>query len=94
MHPSGETVKMGSTRGRGVKMRLSWLVLGGGPAGLTVAERLINSGEKSVLLIEKEKEAGGLCRSVNVDEAPIDIGGGHFLDVRNERVKEHLFSFL
>ena len=44
--------------------------------------------------MEKEAEAGGLCRSVMVDGSPFDIGGGHFLDVRRPKVNEFLFRFL
>ena len=37
---------------------------------------------------------GGLCRSEEVDGAPLDIGGGHFLDVRDQRVNEFMFQFM
>lgn len=70
------------------------IVLGAGPAGLSVATRLLELGNKDILILEKESEAGGLCRSVFVDNAPIDIGGGHFLDYKNEQVKEFLFRYL
>lgn len=73
-----------------------YLVLGGGPAGLAFACRLIEltAGKKSVLVLEKENCAGGLCRSVDVDGTPLDIGGGHFLDVRRPRVNEFLFGYM
>ena len=58
---------------------MKYLILGAGPAGLTVANRLKQLGENSFLVLEKEKQAGGLCRSKIVDGAPFDIGGGHFL---------------
>lgn len=73
---------------------MKYLILGGGPAGLTLANRLKQNGENSFLLVEKEQEAGGLCRSVDVDGSPFDIGGGHFLDVRRPLVNEFLFSFM
>ena len=44
--------------------------------------------------MEREKTAGGLCRSVDVDGAPFDIGGGHFLDVRRPHVNQFLFRFM
>ena len=69
-------------------------VLGAGPAGLTVANRLLQNGVSNFLVIEKEKEAGGLCRSEIIDESPFDIGGGHFLDVRRPKVNEFLFQFM
>lgn len=73
---------------------MKYLILGAGPAGLTVANRLKKKGKDSVLVLEREKEAGGLCRSVQVDGSPLDIGGGHFLDVRRPKVNEFLFQFM
>lgn len=73
---------------------MKYLILGGGPAGLTFANRLKEKGENDFLLLEKEHEAGGLCRSVMVDGSPFDIGGGHFLDVRRPTVNEFLFKFM
>lgn len=74
--------------------QVKYLILGAGPAGLSFANLLKGRGEKSFLVLEKEEEAGGLCRSVNVDKSPLDIGGGHFLDVRRPKVCEFLFGFL
>lgn len=73
---------------------MKYLILGAGPAGLTVANQLLKSGETSFQILEKELDAGGLCRSRMIDGAPLDIGGGHFLDTRNREVYEFLFSFM
>jgi len=73
---------------------VKYLVLGSGPAGLTFANRLLQLGEESFLVLEKESEAGGLCRSTQVDGTDLDIGGGHFLDVRRPKVNEFLFGFM
>lgn len=73
---------------------VKYLILGAGPAGLAFANRLLKKGETSFLVIEKEAMPGGLCRSKQVDGAPLDIGGGHFLDVRDQRVNEFLFQFM
>ena len=75
-------------------MDFKYLILGGGPCGLTIANRLYQGGERSFLLLEKEDECGGLCRSQMVDGSEIDIGGGHFLDVRRPVVNEFLFRFM
>ena len=74
--------------------KVKYLILGAGPAGLTFANMLKQRGEDSFLVLEKEVEAGGLCRSVMVDGSHFDIGGGHFLDVRRPKVNEFLFRFM
>lgn len=73
---------------------MKYLILGAGPAGLTVANKLLQYGIKSFLVLERESEAGGLCRSTEVDNSPFDVGGGHFLDVRRPKVNEFLFNFM
>ena len=74
---------------------MKYLILGVGAAGLTFATYLKHiRKENSFLVLEGEAEAGGLCRSVMVDNAPLDIGGGHFLDVRRPKVTEYLFEFM
>ena len=73
---------------------MKYLILGAGPAGLTLAAALKNKGVNDLLVLEKESEAGGLCRSREVDGSPFDIGGGHFLDVRRPKVNEFLFKFM
>lgn len=74
--------------------KVKYLILGAGPSGLTLANRLKDLGETNFLILEKEQEAGGLCRSVTVDGSPFDIGGGHFLDVRRPNVNAFLFRFM
>ena len=74
--------------------KVKYLILGAGPAGLTLAAGLKDLGETSYLVLEQEGQAGGLCRSVTVDGSPFDIGGGHFLDVRRPDVNEFLFRFM
>ena len=73
---------------------IRYAVLGAGPSGLSFAHALLERGEESVLVLEKESEAGGLCRSAEVDGKPLDIGGGHFLDERKKEVLEFLFQFM
>lgn len=73
-----------------------FLVLGAGPSGLTVAHALIDAGHspRDIAVIEQHKIAGGLCRSETVDGAPLDIGGGHFLDVKRPEVLDFVFRFM
>ena len=73
---------------------VKYLILGAGPSGLTFANSLLRAGEDDFLVLEMEAEAGGLCRSADVDGSPFDIGGGHFLDVRDPGVVEYMSSFL
>lgn len=69
-------------------------IIGAGPAGLTLANALLRRGEQDFVVLERESEVGGLCRSAIVDGSPLDIGGGHFLDVRRPQVMEFLFGFM
>lgn len=73
---------------------MKYLILGAGPAGLALANKLLQNGETDFLVLEKESEAGGLCRSEDVDGSPLDIGGGHFLDVRRPEVLDFVFPFM
>lgn len=75
-------------------MKVKYLILGAGPAGLTFAHALLERGVQDFLVLEREDEAGGLCRSVRVDGSELDIGGGHFLDVRRPEVVDFLFRFM
>lgn len=76
--------------------KYKFIILGAGPTGLSVAHTLLASGvdRQSILVLEKDSTAGGLCRSADVDGSPLDIGGGHFLDIRNREVTEFLFRFM
>lgn len=71
-----------------------FLILGAGPAGLSFAHRLLENGKRDFLILEAQSEAGGLCRSVQIDGSVLDIGGGHILDVRRPKVNEFLFRFM
>ncbi len=50
------------------------LIVGGGPAGLAVAYSL----QGDTIVLEKEAQVGGLCRSVTHGEGVFDIGGHSF----------------
>lgn len=74
--------------------KFNYIILGAGPSGLTFAQKLKEKREKSFLILEKENEPGGLCRSAQVDGSPMDIGGGHFLDNRKKNVLDFIFKFM
>lgn len=77
-------------------MKIKFAILGGGPSGLALAHSLIGNGIpiNEIVVFEKEEIAGGLCRSERVDDAPLDIGGGHFLDLKRNNVLNFLFQFM
>ncbi len=71
-----------------------YLILGAGPSGLSFANRLLQNGENDFLVLEKNNSAGGLCQSTKIGGSPFDIGGGHFLDVKNSIVLNFLWNFM
>jgi len=75
-------------------VKVKFLVIGAGITGCTVARLLQLRGEEDVLLLEKEAEPGGLCRTRQVGGHVLDIGGGHFLCSRFPEVYEFVFSHL
>ena len=58
-------------------MKVRFLIIGGGPTGLGAAYRLRELGEKDFLVIEAEKEVGGLSRSFTDDNGFVWDVGGH-----------------
>lgn len=91
----GNLGREGSSNGLSM-IATRYLILGAGPSGLTLAHALLELGVPAdqVVVVEQEEKPGGLCRSIEVDDAPLDIGGGHFLDVRRKRVLDFLFRFM
>jgi len=75
-------------------MKVKFVVIGAGPAGLSFAAELKRRGEQSFFVLEKEKKAGGLCRSAIWNDAPVDIGGGHILDKKKKHIIRFLFSYM
>ncbi len=73
---------------------MRYLIIGAGPSGLTFANRLLQWGETDFIVLEQEEVPGGLCRSALVEGSPLDIGGGHFLDVRRPAVLDFVFGFM
>lgn len=71
-----------------------YLIIGGGITGITIARLLQQKGEKNFLVIESEREAGGLCRTKEIDGHVLDIGGGHFLYSKYQEVYDFIFSHI
>ena len=73
--------------------KIKYIILGAGVSGLAFAATLKRNNENNFIIIDKESSVGGLCRSKEVDGAPLDVGGGHFLDANNKQALDFLFSF-
>ncbi|MBT4731429.1 NAD(P)/FAD-dependent oxidoreductase, partial [Candidatus Woesearchaeota archaeon] len=73
--------------------KVKYIILGAGVSGLAFAATLKRKNENNFIILDKESSVGGLCRSKEVDGAPLDIGGGHFLDANNQKALNFLFSF-
>lgn len=59
-------------------MRCDALILGGGPAGLAAAWELARGGAR-VLVVEREVDTGGLCRTHEREGWRFDMGGHRFI---------------
>ena len=55
------------------------VIVGAGITGLTAAYRLSCAGERCVVL-EKNNEIGGMCRTFNFDDMIFDLGPHFFFD--------------
>ena len=70
------------------------VIIGAGPAGLTAAYQLLSkSNEYEVLILEKDKQVGGISKTVKYKGNRIDIGGHRFF-TKNEEVKKIWLSVL
>lgn len=73
-------------------MKVETLIAGGGLAGLSCAREL-HRASRSYLLVEKEKEAGGLCRTVFDQGFTFDYTG-HFLHFQKEEMKRWVLELV
>lgn len=65
-------------------------ILGGGLTGLTVSDLLNNDS----IILEKESECGGLCRSLQKNGFTFDYGGSHIIFSRDQAALNYLVSLL
>jgi protoporphyrinogen oxidase len=66
------------------------VILGAGLAGLSAAYHL---GDRDALLVERETEPGGLCRSIRRDGFTFDFTG-HLLHLRDETIRKLVLELL
>jgi protoporphyrinogen oxidase len=62
-----------------------WAIIGGGLTGVTVA-RLLHETGVDLMVLEKEEQIGGLCRSQTSDGFTFDRGGSHIIFSRDTEV--------
>lgn len=71
-----------------------YIVIGGGMTGIAAARRLQQLGRENFILLEGEKETGGLCRTKVIDGHYLDIGGGHVLHSKFPEVLDWIFNHI
>lgn len=70
------------------------VIIGAGPAGLTAAYQLLKSSKDyQVIILEKEKQVGGISKTVQYKGNRIDIGGHRFF-TKSKEVEEIWTSIL
>ncbi|MGS0646965.1 NAD(P)/FAD-dependent oxidoreductase [Komagataeibacter melomenusus] len=69
------------------------VVVGAGPAGLTLAYELLKAGYKNVVVYESDTQVGGISKTVNHNGNRIDIGGHRFFS-KSEWVMSWWENFL
>ena len=67
-------------------MKVETLIAGGGLAGLSCARKLAEA-SRPYLLVEREKETGGLCRTIRAKGFTFDYTG-HFLHFKDPAIKQ------
>ena len=61
------------------------IIIGAGPAGLTVADKLLDYKEEyEVTVLEESKEIGGISKTVEYNGNRMDIGGHRFFSKNQE----------
>ena len=68
-------------------------ILGGGLTGVTLGRLLKERGE-DIIILERDRQIGGLCRSKTEDGFTFDIGGSHIIFSRDKEVLEFMRDVL
>ncbi len=75
-------------------MTYDYIIIGAGITGVTAARLLQKSGVERLLVLEAAKEPGGLCRTRQVGDHVLDVGGGHFLCTKYPAVYDFIFEHM
>ena len=70
-------------------MKIKYLIIGGGISGLTLANYL----KDNYLIIEKENEVGGYCRTIKKGNYIWDYAG-HFFHFKTDEFKEKFLNVI
>ena len=54
------------------------VIIGAGPAGLTAAYELLGTAGYNPIVVERDKQVGGISKTVDYKSNKIDIGGHRF----------------
>jgi len=69
-------------------MKKKVVIIGAGPAGLTCAYELLKrSSDYEVVILEKDKQVGGISRTVTYNNNKMDLGGHRFFS-KNEYINK------
>lgn len=68
-------------------------ILGGGLTGVTLGRLLKERGE-DIIILERDRQIGGLCRSKTENGFTFDIGGSHIIFSRDKEVLEFMRDVL
>lgn len=71
-----------------------YIIIGAGVTGITLCKKLREKGVQKLLVLEKEDEPGGLCRTKRVEGHTLDIGGGHFFYTKHKEVEDYVFKHI
>jgi protoporphyrinogen oxidase len=69
------------------------IIIGAGPAGLTAAYELLKKTDIIPVIIEKDKQVGGLAKTINYKGNRIDIGGHRFFS-KSQKIIDWWLQFL
>ena len=69
------------------------IIIGAGPAGLTVAYELLTRTDIHPIIVERSSYMGGIARTINYHGNRMDLGGHRFFFQKRPRPELVVFSF-